>query len=83
MDHVEIINALISGDCLHIRDQAEAKRTGRPAEAILAAGGRVSMAHAMRAARSPLVCVAPQVAPQFAPKTWTPDGVCYVIATEN
>ncbi|QJA43029.1 hypothetical protein [Phaeobacter phage MD18] len=78
MDHVEIIQALITGDVLHIRDNAEAQRTGRPAEAVLQRGGRVPMNHALRAVQNPRVVVEPQTKPCDAPTDWMPDGVCFV-----
>lgn len=80
MDYIEIIEALRNGDILHIRDHAEARRTGLACEAVLACRGRVSMAHAMRAIATAHVKEEPQNRPFNAPHDWKPDGICFVAA---
>lgn len=82
MDHVEIIEALQGGDCLHIRDGSEAARTGRPEAACLHGKGPVPMSAAVLAAQSDLVRQSPQQKPFDAPANWKPDGVCFVSASE-
>lgn len=80
MDHIEIIEALKAGDCLHIRDHAASMRTGRPAEAVMHKAGRVNMGHAMRAIATHHVKEEHQPRPSDAPDDWQPDGACFVAA---